>query len=151
MADQTATQENLLTTSRFAIEIDGVIQGLFKECTGLEMKTELITYNSVNNKGVLFTQKVPGHNTYSDITLKKSLDGAKDLISWRMDVINGDYTKFRKDGYVTLYDSKLTQVARWQFKAAWPTDWKFAQLDANANDILLEEITFAVEEITRAD
>lgn len=150
MADQNATQETLLQTSRFGVEIDKTVHGFFRACSGLESKTEVITYKSVGENGKLFEQKVPGHTNYSDITLKQSLGSNTFFWEWRELVEQGDYGKFRKSGAVVLYDEQGNPQDRYEFTAGWLSSWKFTDLDANADDVVLQEITIAHEGITRA-
>lgn len=145
----TATQENLLQTSRFGVEIDGVLFGLFKECSGLDSTNEIIEYKSVGGGGKLFTQKVPGHTNFSDITLKQSLDGTSDMWDWRQQVENGEYDKYRRDGSIVLYDEKGDEQARYKFTAGWPSSWKFSDLDAGADDIVIQEMVIAHEGISK--
>ena len=149
MADNNATQEVLLQTSRFGVEIDGVVVGLFKSCGGLESTSEVIQYKSVGPKGQLFTQKVAGHATYGDITLKSSLGGASALWDWRQLVEDGKFSEFRKDGSVILYDELGDVRDTYKFTAGWPSSWKINELDAGADDIVVQEVTIAHEGLTR--
>ena len=147
---QTATSENLVLTATFAVEIDNVQIAFFKACSGLSTESTVVEHKVVNVKGQLITQKVPGHTQYADIVLRKSLDGAADLASWRAQVEQGQYTDYRRNGSIVLIDSMGTEVARWNFKDGWPSHWKGSDLDAAADEIAIEEVTIAHEGLERA-
>ena len=49
--------------------------------------------------------------------------------------------KARKNGSIVLYNQKNTEMARYNFVAAWPSKITGPQLNANNNDIAVEEIT----------
>jgi phage tail-like protein len=147
---ETATSENLLITARFALEIDSVTMSYFRECTGLATESEIVEHLVVNEQGQQIIQKLPGRAKWTDITLKKSLDGATDLWEWRKEVLEGKYENFRRNGSIVLYDSTNTEVARWNFVNGWPSAWKGSDLSASADDVATEEVTIAHEGLERA-
>ncbi len=55
----------------------------------------------------------------------------------------------RKNGSIVLYNQENTEIARWNFENGWPTKITGPQLNANNNDIALEEITIAHEGLKR--
>lgn len=149
MADNNATQEVLLQTSRFGVEVDGVVLGLFKGCSGLESTTEVIKYKSTGPKGKLFTQNIPGHTTFGDIVLKQSLGGSPALWDWRQEVVDGTFDKFRRTGAVVLFDEKGDERERYKFTDGFPSSWKFNELDSGADEIVVQEVTISHEGIER--
>lgn len=60
----------------FLVEIDGIAQASFVECSGLDATTEIIEYREGENTTV---RKLPGKTTYSDITLKWGLTDSKEI------------------------------------------------------------------------
>ena len=150
MPERTATSENLLLTARFALEIDSVTVGFFRECSGLGTESEVVEHLVVNAKGQQIIQKLPGKSKWTDVTLKKSLDGAKDLWEWRKEVLDGSYDKYRRNGSIVVYDSKNTEVARWNFVNGWPSSWKGSDLSSSADEVATEEVTIAHEGLERA-
>ena len=131
----------------FLVEIDGITQASFIECSGLEATTEVIETRSGGDSTTVY--KLPGKTSYSDITLKWGTTTSTELWSWRSDVING--TVNRKNGSVVLYDlANQTEVARWDFFNAWPTKWDGPSLNAKGNDISIETLVIAVERVARS-
>ena len=131
----------------FMVEIDGITQASFIECSGLEATTEVIEIRSGGDPTTVY--KLPGKTSYSDITLKWGTTSSAELWSWRQDVINGVIN--RQNGSVVLYDlANQTEVARWNFFSAWPTKWDGPSLNAKGNDISIETLVLAVERLTRS-
>lgn len=141
---------DLMTTFSFHVELDGVDIGAFKEASGVESETEIIEYKEATDKGKLLIRKVPGAMKWSDITLKKRIDSSIDLWAWRQEVEQGDIDKARRTGSIVLYDSKQTEVARWNFNEGWPSKWKGADLNAGEDQVAIEEITITHEGLERA-
>ncbi|HEX3542813.1 MAG TPA: phage tail protein [Acidimicrobiales bacterium] len=147
---ETATSENLLLTARFSLEVDSVHMGFFRECSGLGTESEVVEHLVVNDKGHQIIQKVPGRAKWTDITLKKSMDGAKDLWNWRKEVLDGKYDSFRRNGSIVIYNSENTEVARWNFIHGWPSSWKGSDLSSSSDEVATEELTIAHEGLERA-
>ncbi len=141
---------DLLTTSSFHVEIDGIDIGAFKEVSAVDSETEIIEYKETTKDGKLVIRKVPGAMKWSDITLKKATESKRDLTQWRRDVELGDIDKARKNGSIVLYDSMGKEVARWNFMMGWPSKWKGADLNAGENNVSVEEITITHEGVMRA-
>ena len=146
----TATSENLLIGSRFALEIDSVTLAYFKECSGLATESEVVEHLVVSEKGEQIIQKIPGRAKWTDVTMKKSLDGSKTLWDWRQEVLEGKFEDFRRNGSIVVYDIANTEVARWNFTNGWPSAWKGSDLNAGGDDVVTEEITIAHEGLERA-
>jgi phage tail-like protein len=147
---ESGTSENLLLIGRFSLEVDSVHMGFFRECSGIGTESEVVEHIVVNDKGAQIVQKVPGKAKWTDITLKKSLDGAKDLWNWRKQVLDGEYDKFRRHGSIVLYDSKNKETARWNFLNGWPSVWKGSDLSSSSDEVATEEVTIAHEGLERA-
>jgi len=144
---QTGARVDPFRSYNFLIEIDGISQASFIECSGLEATTEVIETREGGNNTTM--AKLPGKTSYSDVTLKWGLTASNELWQWRQDVING--TVKRRNGSIVIYDlSNKTEVARWNFVAAWPTKWDGPSLNAKGNDIAIETLVLAHEGITRA-
>lgn len=142
----TGTSEMLLTTYNFALEIDGLDSiTFFKEASGLSAEVEVIEHQVVTAKGKQVTQKIAGHNSTGEITLKKSLDATTSLFDWFNQVRQGDFAGYRKNGAVIMYDPGGEEQARWNFVNGWPKSWSASDLDAGADDVSIEEIVITHE------
>ena len=131
----------------FLVEIDGIAQGSFMECSGLDATTESIEYREGGDN--VTVRKLPGKTSYGDITLKWGVNPSKDLWTWRKQVIQGNIQ--RKNGSGGVYDlANSTEVARWNFVRGWPVKWEGPHFDAKGKDVAVETLTIAHEGIDRA-
>ncbi len=144
---QTGSRNDPARNFNFLVELDGIAEARFMECSGLEATTEVIEYREGGDNTTV--RKLPGKTSYSDITLKRGISDSKTLWQWRAEVIGG--TVNRKSGSIVLFDiSNKTEVARWNFVAAWPTKWEGPHLDARAKDVAIETLVIAHEGLTLA-
>ncbi len=142
-------RQNPLVGFHFAVDIGGVIKGYFTECSGLGSEHEVIEQREVNEKGREIVIKLPGRLKWDNITLKRGITSSMDIWAWRQQVEDGDVESARKDGSIVMYDRKLKEVARWNFRRAWPVKVTGPQPKADSNEIGLEELTLAHEFIRR--
>jgi len=131
----------------FLVELDGIAQASFTECSGLGATTEVIeTREGGDNTTV---RKLPGKTTYTDITLKWGLTDSRELWAWRQQIIEGLVA--RKNGAIVVYDlTNKAEVARWNFVNAWPTKWEGPAFNAKGTDIAIDTLVLAHEGIVRA-
>lgn len=144
---QTAARTDPFRNFNFLVEIDGIAQVSFLECSGLGATTEIIeTREGGDNTTV---HKLPGKTSYSDITLKWGITASREMWLWRAGVIEGDVQ--RKNGSIVVYDlANHTEVARWNFVAAWPSKWEGSSFVAKGNDIAVDTLVLSHEGIVRA-
>ena len=141
---------DLSTTSIFVLEIDSVEMGSFRKVAGIESETETIEYKEVTAKGQMIIRKQPGAMKWSDITLERRIDTSTSLWEWRKQVIDGDIDSARRHGSIVAKDSKMNEVARWNFTSGWPSKWTGADFDASANEVATEKVVITHEGIVRA-
>ena len=131
----------------FLVEIDGITQGKFSECSGLDSTVESIDYREGGDNTTV--RKVPGKTTYSDITLKWGITDSIELWDWHNQAVQGNIQ--RKTGSIVLYDlSNAQEVVRWNFVNAWPTKWEGPSLNATGSEVAIETLTLVHEGIGRA-
>jgi len=130
----------------FVVEIDGVAQAGFMECTGLEAETEIIDYREGNEPNTI--RQLPGLTVYANIILRRGLTDSKELYDWRKSVISGDIV--RKGGSIILLDDKRKEVARWSFVEGWPSRWSGPELNAIESEVAIEELEICHEGFERA-
>ena len=144
-----ADREDPLVGFHFAVEIQGVVKGYLTECSGLGSEHQVIEHNVVTENGQEVVIKVPGRLKWENIVLKRGITSNMDIWDWRKMVEDGRVEEARHDGSVTMFDSKLNPVARWEFKRGWPVKVTGPQPKADSNEIGIEELTIAHEYITR--
>ena len=141
----------LLTTYAFHVEMEGIEIATFKEASGFESTSEIIEYKETNQEGRLVIKKVPGSRSWADITLRRAISSSLALWEWRKQVLDGDIDGARRDGSIVLYDSTGEEVVRYNFVRGWVSQWKGPDLDADQNEIAVEEVTIAHEGLERAE
>jgi phage tail-like protein len=138
-----------LTGYHFYLEIDGITQAQFRECSGLDSESNIIEYKEAGKNGVTMIKKVPGEMKWSNIVMKRGITDVMELWEWRTRVEEGKVEEARKNGSIVLYNQSNDEIARWNFTDGWPSKMTGPQLNANNNDIAIEEITIAHEGLTR--
>ncbi|MCQ9181337.1 phage tail protein [Streptomyces sp. IBSBF 2953] len=143
---QTGERVEPFRNFNFLVELDGIAQASFRECSGLGSTTEVIENREGGDNTTV--RKLPGKTSYSDITLKWGLTGSHELWDWRQQVVDG--TVARKNGSIVVYDlSNHTEVARWNFVSAWPTKWEGASFSAKGADVAVDTLVLAHEGLSR--
>ena len=143
---QTGQRVDPFRNFNFLIELDGIAQASFTECSGLGSTTEVIENREGGDN--VTVRKLPGKNSYSDISLKWGLTDSTELWDWRQQIVDGNIV--RKNGSIVVYDlANSTEVARWNFVRAWPTKWEGPSLSAKGNDIAIDTLVLAHEGLTR--
>jgi phage tail-like protein len=131
----------------FKLEIGGVAEGHFTECSGLSVKVEPITYREAGNHQVV--HQIPGPVTYAAVTLKYGVTKSRELWDWMMKAAEGDVQ--RRNVSVLLLDSQgNTEVMRWNLLDAWPSEWKGANLTASDKTLAIETLTLVYDRLERA-
>ena len=113
----------------------------FTECTGLEMSLETEDYHEGGNNGTVL--KFPKWMKYSEITLKKGATNRTDLFDWCYGFSQGNAK--RKDGVITLQDSRHKPYLAWGFRRGLPIKYSGPSLNAQQSAIAIESITIAHE------
>ena len=131
----------------FFVEIDGITQAGFTDCSGFGSNTDPIEYREGNNPK--YPRKLPGMTKYNNVTLKWGLTDSLDLYNWYRDIATGKIE--RKNLSIVVVDiDGTTEVGRWNCFEAWPTKWDGPDFTAKGNDIAIETLELAVERIERA-
>jgi len=130
----------------FQVEWGGTRVG-FTEISGLDFETEVIEYREGSNKTYNKT-KQPGLTKYSDITLKRGtfLGDFEFFELWRKTMMFQEgKEKFRRDIVIKLLDEEHTPIISWSVLNAWPRKVQYADLKADANEIIIETMILVHE------
>lgn len=133
-----------LFNGRFKIEIEGVTQGAFTDCGGLEAHVDVVQFN---DGGDLRTHKRPGRPGVSNIVLRRGVVATTELWDWFKAATDGRVE--RKAGSVIVCDDAGGEIYRYNFFEAWPCRWKSLELRADGPGSLVEELEIVVEAIER--
>jgi phage tail-like protein len=131
---------------RFILEIDGIQQAGFSDCTGLGSHINVIEYREGGDNSTV--RKLPGQISYTDITLKWGLSASSELYDWHVLGVNGQVQ--RKGGSVIQQDDTGKELVRWNFSNAWPSKWDGPTFNAKGNEVSIETLTLSCEQVQRA-
>ncbi len=132
-------------SGRFRIEIEGVTQGAFAACDGLEARIDVVEFADGSD---LIARKRPGRARYSNVVLKRGVVGSHELWNWFKTAVDGKVE--RRSGSIILLNDAAEEVLRYNFFEGWPCRWKSLVLEANSAGALVEELELAVERIELA-
>ena len=131
----------------FKLDIAGVTEGHFTECSGLGVKVTPIEYREGGNNQVV--RHIPGPVEYAAVTLSYGLTASRDLWDWMLTAVQGRVE--RKNVSILMLDSEgSNEVLRWNLNDAWPSEWKGAPLDARSREIAIESLTLVFDTMDRA-
>jgi phage tail-like protein len=130
----------------FKLEIQGITQGHFTACNGLDIRVEPIRYREGGANEVV--RVLPGPVEYGDITLSYGLTASHDLWDWLMTAVKGKVR--RKNVSILLLDADgATEVMRWNLINAWPSHWQGTMLDTLSREVAIESLTLVFETLER--
>ncbi|MFY1671348.1 phage tail protein [Plantactinospora sp. WMMB334] len=128
----------------FAVELDGITRAGFREASGLETSQNGAEYREGTDRN-LAPRKIPGLNSYGDITLSRGLTNDSKLWEWRQRVMKG--TVERHNVSITLLDQQGNPRVTWNLFECWPKSWTGPSLNATSDEIAVEQLTLACERI----
>lgn len=150
-ADKTSAQPGRMADPyrgyNFKVEIGGVTEGAFTECSGMGVTVHALRYGEGRSPVV---RRIPGPVEYADVTLRYGLTSSRELWNWMQSAVSGRVE--RKNVSIVLLDADGTRpVLRWNLNNAWISKWRGAPLDALAQEIAIESVTLVYETLTTDD
>jgi phage tail-like protein len=143
---QPAVRVDPFRAYNFKLDIMGVTEAHFTDCTGLGVDVESISYREGGTTQVV--RKIPGPVTYADVTLRYGVTSSHQVWDWLLSAVEGKVQ--RKNVSVIMLDADgVTEVLRWDLVDAWPTRWRGAPLEALNRAIAIEQLTIAFESMQR--
>jgi phage tail-like protein len=131
----------------FKLDINGISEGHFTECSGLSVKVESIPYREAGANQIV--RKIPGPVDYASVTLKYGVTSSRELWDWLLTAVNGKVE--RKNVSIILLDSEGTsEVMRWNLHDAWPSEWQGAGLNTTDRAIAIDSLTLVFDSLERA-
>jgi phage tail-like protein len=130
----------------FLVEIDGITQAGFQECSGLDATTDAVDYREGSDPN--HVRKLSGLNKFSPITLKRGITDSDELWRWRQQALDGKIE--RKNGSIILRDAAGDEKLRWNFHAAWCSKWTGPSLNSTSTAVAVESIEITHEELVKA-
>jgi hypothetical protein len=153
-----------LAPSSFSLDIDGLGELVFKSCEVAPNKPKLAgeadaigsgpngrSVRQVNSAGF---EEV---TTIKAVSICSPSSGSASKIMWAWfkaclppsDGGDGNWAGSKKTGSIKAFDTDDQQVAQWDFKEAWPSEYSLAECAVQDNKYLEETWTIVVEHCTR--
>jgi phage tail-like protein len=143
---QTGARNDPYRNFRFLVEIEGIVQAGFTECSGFGSDVEVVEYREGGDARTV--RKLPGKVSYPDITLKWGITKSRELYDWHFAAVSGEIQ--RKSGSVILQDDVGSEVIRWNFFEAWPSKWDAPDFNATGSEVAIDALTVSCERVERA-
>ncbi|MFQ5524979.1 MAG: phage tail protein [Thermoanaerobaculia bacterium] len=131
---------------RFVLEIDGIQQGGFRECSGFGSTVEVVEYREGGEPSTV--RKLGGTISYPDITLNWGITDSRELYDWHLAAVQGQIE--RKNGSIILQNDVGEESVRYNFFEAWPSGWDGADLNSTGNEVAVDSLTISCERFERA-
>jgi len=131
---------------RFLMEIDGIVQAGFSECSGFGSEVEIVEYREGGDDATV--RKLRGKASYPDISLKWGITDSRELYDWHLAAVKGNIQ--RKNGSIILLDDTGEEKVRWNFFQAWASKYEAPSLDAKGSDVAIDTLTVTCERLERA-
>jgi phage tail-like protein len=117
----------------------------FQEVTGLGVEVTMQDYRNGNSR-TNAPMKLATRYKVNDVTLKRGVLGALDLIEWLNQVRNGKDA--RRNITIQLRSEDRTAIAMtWRLEGAQPMKYTGPSLNGKGTDVGIEELALSVEEI----
>ncbi|BAZ23386.1 phage tail protein [Kalymmatonema gypsitolerans NIES-4073] len=130
----------------FLVEIDGITEAGFQECSGLDSSTDAVDYREGSDPN--HVRKLTGLNKFSPITLKRGITDSDKLWGWRQSVVDGRAE--RKNISIVLLNEAREEKWRWNLRRAWPSKYTAPTFNATSNDVAVETLEITHEEVVKA-
>lgn len=145
MTQQRSVGKDALLGHRFSLEIAGIEQASFQECTGLQIQTEVFEYKEGGLNS--YSHRLPGRTTYTNVTLKWGSTDSPDLLDWYNKLITTEKkADAKRHVSIIQYDGQPVEVRRWNLKFAYPVKWVGPSFNAATSALSIETLELAFSE-----
>jgi phage tail-like protein len=128
----------------FLVEIDGVTVAGFAEADLPEARIEMETYREGSER-INSGRRLPAGVLFGPLVLRRGFDGDRTLFQWWRDVADGNVE--RRNVVIVLRDQSGREVARWNFRNGLPTKYTGPSFNAKGNNVAIESLELAVEDM----
>ena len=148
-----------LTNMNFFVSVENVGgTAAFSEVSGIEASVEVIEFRQ-GNANSMAPVKIPGLVKHDNITLKFGYTLNNEFKTWVMDcVLDARKEIQRNDVTIELIDinggtpeqvvESVQGSITWVLKNAWVTKYSAPDLNSTANEVAIETVELAYEELT---
>ena len=146
MADNSVGRTDPFRAYNFKLQIQGVVEGHFTECSALGARVVPIPYRAGGDGRVV--RQLAGPVEYDPVTLRYGLTQSSDLWKWFIDSLRGTPRK-QNVSILLLGSDGVEEVMRWDLESACPSEWRGAPLDALGKQLAVESFTLVFEGLSR--
>lgn len=132
---------------RFRVEIDGITQAGFSECSFADTTTDPVEYREGDELPTV--RKLSGLTKFGNITLKWGITDTMEIYNWRQQIIDSGAEGARKNMSIILVDEAGSDKARWNITRAWPTKYDPPDFSAKGNEVAIETLEIVHEGFKR--
>ncbi len=143
MADRTDPYRQF----RYHVEIKGIKQGGFSECSFAESSNEATEYREGTDP--THQRKLSTMTKYGNITLKWGITDSLDLYKWYKAVTDKGAIGNRKNITITLIDEEGADKCLWNIFECWPTKYDPPDFSAKGNEVAIETLELVAEHYER--
>lgn len=140
-----ATTRHVYSAYRFFVEMASVTEGLFSECGGLQVETEVFEWEEGGMND--HRHRLLGRTKYPNLVLRRGVASA-DLWQWYQQAIGGKIV--RQSLSVVLYGYDGAPELRWNFVEAVPVKWVGPTLKSGSSEVAIETLELAHHGFVRA-
>lgn len=132
---------------RFEVDLGAELNAImFQEVSGMDVESQVIEYRR-NNSPLFSSVKMPGIVKYGNVTLKKGVFvNGNTFWNWHAQIKAN--TIKRRTVIIKLLDEDGKVTMQWQLNNAWPTKIISTDLRSDGNEVAVEAIEIAHEQIT---
>ena len=132
---------------RFEVDLGTDLKGVaFQEVSGMDVENQVIEYRK-SNSPLFSVQKMPGIAKYGNITMKRGIF-VNDNTFWNWHAEIKMNTIKRRTVLIKLLDEAGAVTMQWQLDNAWPTKITSTDLKSDGNEVAVDTIEIAHEQIT---
>ena len=154
-------RDNPYAAFNFTVEANNQSLGGFMECSGLDGETAVIEYREGDEQAGsapgfrgAFARKLPGMESYPNVVLKRGLTGSLELWNWRKQVRDANPSPAAdrdnaavRQVTIKLLDETHKGVFKWKLHNAWPCKLSGPMLNAQSNELAVEQLELCCERI----
>ena len=132
---------------RYRVEIEGITQAGFNECTFGDTSIEAVEYREGTDP--THPRKLSGQTKYGNVTLKWGITDSTELYDWCRLVVDLGALDNRRNIAITLVDEAGSDKSRWELEEAWPMKYDPTDFNAKGNDVAIETLEIVAESFQR--
>jgi phage tail-like protein len=132
-------------TFKFHVEVGGITQAAFTECSGLEMSTDVFEY--IEGGCNEYVHKLPVRTKVSNVTLKRGFTTSNELYDWYRELEDalreGKSFSFPQVTIIMRTTVNQEELMRWTLNKAFPVKWVGPAFKTDEAAVAIETLEFA--------